>query len=433
MPADILGPGAWMRQGAELNPNPRTQSLPLSTLNPNPRTLSLLLSALNPNPYTQNLPLSTLNPNPRPSGRRSANGSHQPGSSIDSGEGSPTPWPWSGIDPEWVYAGGEEALLAQALRRMQAKVIREADPRLPVPERGKVRRPKDGELSDPIWRWGSEFRVRAVAADLCGRFFVQDRTLYWTDRPTLGQPLSIAGIEVMTIETITSAGGWNQQIDKVLRAAVEREDRLPEILTQAGNFWPFFQAITGIYGMAAPRTTELFDVAWQWTDQIVMAFKNQIADLRPSQRSSSVTPVIATPGHGSLPSGHATFAALTSELFTALLYPQGSERTAQLDRLARRISFNRVVAGVHYPVDNAAGYALGRQLAGWFVALAKGKSITPKYFKFSPDPAQQKDIQLLESAARNEIKMNGSRKPLAVPSLSVLWSAAQRELDQLRV
>ena len=56
----------------------------------------------------------------------------------------------------------------------------------------------------------------------------------------------------------------------------------------------------------------------------------------------------------------------------------------KLARLAARISVNRVIAGVHFPVDLAAGLVLGLAVGRYFVALAKGKTRTqsaraPKY------------------------------------------------------
>jgi hypothetical protein len=42
--------------------------------------------------------------------------------------------------------------------------------------------------------------------------------------------------------------------------------------------------------------------------------------------------------------------------------------------LAARISVNRVVAGVHFPVDLAAGMVLGTLLGRYFVALTRGST-----------------------------------------------------------
>jgi hypothetical protein len=89
-------------------------------------------------------------------------------------------------------------------------------------------------------------------------------------------------------------------------------------------------------------------------------------------------PMIQTPGHSSFPAGHAVenfmFATVLAELAydrEQQLYPGGSCLRDQLMWLAARISINRVVAGVHFPVDMAAGMVLGSQLGRHFVALTK--------------------------------------------------------------
>ena len=138
-------------------------------------------------------------------------------------------------------------------------------------------------------------------------------------------------------------------------------------------------------------------------------------------------PVIGTPGHGSLPSGHATLAALTSTVLSALLYPGGGPRVDMLDRLARRIAFNRVVAGVHFPMDSMVGYELGRQLGHAFVATACGAALPGSI----PCPVT------VDSELREEAKLARHRPPETAPAapglLASLWRAAQGELAQQRI
>jgi hypothetical protein len=56
----------------------------------------------------------------------------------------------------------------------------------------------------------------------------------------------------------------------------------------------------------------------------------------------------------------------------------------RLARLAARISVNRVIAGVHFPVDLTAGLVLGLTVGRYFIALAQGRE--PK--KEPADPAE---------------------------------------------
>ena len=104
----------------------------------------------------------------------------------------------------------------------------------------------------------------------------------------------------------------------------------------------------------------------------------------------------------------------------------------QLDRLARRIAFNRVVAGVHFPIDSRAGYALGLQLSGHFIALADGRG--------QPESYELKFAQLAKQGldAEGIVKPLDTRRPnnsglAESPVLGLVWRAAQRELAQIGV
>ncbi len=55
----------------------------------------------------------------------------------------------------------------------------------------------------------------------------------------------------------------------------------------------------------------------------------------------------------------------------------------QLLRLASRIAVNRTIAGVHFPVDSAAGAVLGLTLGAYFVARCEDPS--PKYDAYEFD------------------------------------------------
>ena len=83
--------------------------------------------------------------------------------------------------------------------------------------------------------------------------------------------------------------------------------------------------------------------------------------------------MIQVPGHGSTPSGHSTeaFAAamVLIRLTTANKNPVycAELSVVQLLRQAARIAINRQVAGLHFPVDTAAGAVLGMTLGSYLV------------------------------------------------------------------
>lgn len=323
--------------------------------------------------------------------------------------------PWRGTDPDWVYQGGPRALLAQALERTHSKIVRPSDPRVVPSVPGVMRAPAQGpNTGAPLWRWGSEFRVQAVLADVAWRLRVEKTMLRLTSTSTISFSLDPAA---------AAYGGTLDQVGKVQRAAIEREDRLPEILSQSDDLWSFFRVVLGINSSASPILEEVLSVAWQWATPLVMSLKNNVAAFRPVQVAPIIVPVIATPAHGSLPSGHATMAALTAEILAQLLFDGDPThpRVKQLDRLARRIAFNRVVAGVHFPVDSAAGYGLGLQLAGHFVGWAKGKHALDR---FDFDPATYPE--LTETGKRKTLKP-ASQVDGKSESLALMWNAAVRE------
>ena len=224
-----------------------------------------------------------------------------------------------------------------------------------------------------------------------------------------------------------------------MRAAVEREDRLPEILSQANSLWAFFESVSGVSLERAPAYAELVLAAEDWALKLVMLLKHNVAARRPVELSSLVHPVIPTPGHGSLPSGHAALAAFNTELLRLMLYRSGQpHRVKALDRLARRIAFNRVVAGVHFPLDSQAGYVIGRQLARALATLA-GKR--PQDFR-----QRFADTMLLDPFRLHE-NPDAPGKPddvdpspeLDIPHIATeplvqqLWAQAETELHRLRV
>lgn len=349
------------------------------------------------------------------------------------------PIPWGGLDPDWVWSGGEAALLAQALRRVRDRILPSHDPRLP---RNSVTVVLGNQEAPALWRWGEDFRVSAAVAELLGRLVVRGTQVWWVPPPEALQPMgSDAPCKLFTLVPPEPHFDYSDQIDKVLRAAVEREERMPEILTQAKDIGVFFDAITGIDRASAPRLRELLEVAWEVSTHLVMQLKHNVAEWRPHQRCARVYPAIITPGHGSLPSGHATMAMLAAEVLGELLYPPGDNRRSALQRLARRIAFNRVVAGVHFPMDSAVGDALARQLASVFVAAGRGYG-PPGPYCFEVRPGSELEELLAPRPSPAPTPRQQSAASAASPAFSPipgleiwpqLWAAACEEIDQRRI
>ena len=344
--------------------------------------------------------------------------------------------PWHGFTPEWVYEPCGHALLAEAINRSRARTVRDTDPRRePVVGPFVATRSDGTDADEPLWRWGVEPRALAVLADLYWRFAVSDSCLWYLNK-TDTSGCVVTFDESISFADIPTNGPWyTEQIDKVLRAAVEREDRLPEILSQADGFMQFFCNLIGLPPARAPITFGLLDIAQRWATPLVMALKNQVAARRPDAASTRIVPVIDTPTHGSLPSGHATIATLMARLLTELMYPHlglAHPKALQLDRLARRIAFNRVVAGVHFPIDSRAGYALGLQLSAHFIGLADGRG-QPKRFDMAMGIAWEHSLDEEGVLRTLDLRAPDGSGVAESPQLGLMWRAARRELAQLGV
>lgn len=341
--------------------------------------------------------------------------------------------PWRGREPDWLYVDDTGSLLVEALNRSQAKVAYEGDSdRKMALQRGVAHGPTP---ENRLWRWGAEPRTLTVLADLHWRFSVKgaeskSAQLMFTRAKSVDSG-TVKYETSMEISPVPKAW-YDEQIDKVLRAAVEREDRLPEILSQAEDISVFFHRLAGLSPQTTPVTCALLDLSFQWAIPLVMALKHELDAPRPDVASTRILPVIDTPAHGAMPSGHATIAALYAKLLNALLFEHAGledhPRARQIDRLSRRIAFNRTVAGVHFPIDNRVGHALGLQLAAHFQALATGSQHPARYGMTMADGK----IELREHGPARLAKLgpSGSRSGVGKSeSLGAWWDKAREELE----
>jgi len=155
-----------------------------------------------------------------------------------------------------------------------------------------------------------------------------------------------------------------------------REDRATEILAQREPQVAFWSSILHMRPDRTKWTLELLDAALRLAVMVEMRLKHELACRRPIDYSPQVQPMILTPGHGSLPSGHATEGHMVAYVLWRLLRSVEPAKDVlwleQLMRQAARIAINRTVAGLHFPVDSSAGQVLGLTLGDYFINRCRG-------------------------------------------------------------
>lgn len=167
------------------------------------------------------------------------------------------------------------------------------------------------------------------------------------------------------------------ELQEVADLAQLREDRSSEILIQAADTMPFWGAILPLSSDKTPYTILLLTIATQLSSYVLMRLKHEFACPRPFELCPDIQPMIPTPRHGAFPMGHVSEAVIVCSILSALTKNEGSDEwksmTLQLERLAFRIGQNRVVAGVHYPVDLVAGMVIGKWLARFVVSACQDR------------------------------------------------------------
>ena len=140
-------------------------------------------------------------------------------------------------------------------------------------------------------------------------------------------------------------------------------ERLQQISRENENPIPLFWSEAGLSEDNYPAISRkvydaVFDVAI-----VVLNLKKQFNRKRPSAVLTTIDPVIPVPWHASYPNGHTT----QSIVIAAILSESFPEHAAGLQALASQVGRNREIAGLHFPSDTDAGFALGKQLAKYLV------------------------------------------------------------------
>ena len=170
-----------------------------------------------------------------------------------------------------------------------------------------------------------------------------------------------------------------------------RPDRTSEVISQLGGGQAFLASVAYLSPDRTPWTLELLAAAFRLANFVEMRIKHALACRRPIEYSPQIQPMILTPAHGALPSGHATETFMMALVLWNLIRSSGSAVYStpiwgvQLMQLAARVAINRQVAGVHTPMESAAGAMLGLTLGQYLVDRCEGTATTYQAWMFSGD------------------------------------------------
>jgi hypothetical protein len=247
---------------------------------------------------------------------------------------------------------------------------------------------------------------------------------------------------------------YEKQMKLVRTRSRLRADRSAEILSQVTPQFAYWAGICNLHPETTPRTIEVLFTALFFSMLITQRIKHALDCPRPNDVSSLVQPIIMAPAYTALPMGHATEAYMFARVMSSLCRQDlvvdedlavpskpASQMCDQLYRLARRISDNRVIAGIHFPIDAPAGYVLARALSDYFVARSGSTPTTIKGTAFDGEkyrPEADIDPRRVFEEFRDASNATTESGPpgdwmgeiAIVPSklLATLWTDAQEEL-----
>jgi membrane-associated phospholipid phosphatase len=247
---------------------------------------------------------------------------------------------------------------------------------------GLIPKPLTADHRDNLELWGPTERASLCHVELLSQLaFSVDQTENKESITVARLGSGSGGLQSLPLVTVVRPTPqiFAAQLRYLDEYAHLRPDRAAEILAQLGHPTPFLSSIAFLHPERTRWTLELLYAAIELAFYVVMRFKHGLSCRRPHEYSPQVQPIIPSPRHGTLPSGHATESAISAYVLWTLIsegkrssdvYGHPSWRD-QLMAQAARIAINRTVAGVHFPVDSAAGTVLGLTLGNWFVSRCK--------------------------------------------------------------
>jgi hypothetical protein len=239
-------------------------------------------------------------------------------------------------------------------------------------------------LDDPLnlKRWEPWVRASIFDFELLSHLHFTTQTAANPTTPALWHIESAPG--ATPTATLKPLVRYDRPTDAVFRAQLDlveayadlREDRASEILAQLGPPTAFWSTVLYLHPDRTRYTLELLETALRLANFAEMRLKQGLSCRRPIDYSPQIQPMILTPGHGALPSGHATEAFMIAYILWRLRRQHDAATDGrwceQLMRQASRIAINRTIAGVHFPADSIAGQMLGLALGRYFVHRCTG-------------------------------------------------------------
>lgn len=149
-------------------------------------------------------------------------------------------------------------------------------------------------------------------------------------------------------------------------AQAVRPGRVDAILAADQDLDLYFMEALALPVARYPFTYTLLRVALAFSSQLTQTMKHAFGIARPHQLWTGVLPMLEVPRHGSFPGGHAAQSAASALLLGELADSLGAR--VGLSRLAKEVAQDRVVAGLHYPIDSDGGEAVGELAARVLIA-----------------------------------------------------------------
>lgn len=219
------------------------------------------------------------------------------------------------------------------------------------------------------------------------------------------------------------------QLPLVEALAPLRQSRLPEVLSQVAPPLPYFAMVMNLQAGRHERTVELLQAALQCAFTVGMRFKHCFGAARPHEHTSQILPMIEVPRHPTYPAGHAIEAHVSAHVLAAVSGASPLQYRL-LRRMADRIAENRIVAGVHFPVDCACGRLIGDALGTYFGAACDAtRSWYPAAFAPAGHLGAFEPSRLpFDDGARGG---EGCTVGAPLPVLRELWRLARAEWGQV--